>query len=663
LKRSWWGALVGAAALLLPSTAPLVAAPNWRRGQLATLVPWTVAGLAPLLGLALLRALLWPAAGGARELLGQGLLICLGGLLLVTTPRSLRAGLLIALALIVAAGWVARLESQHSWRGYAPELARLKQLEVAHGFSAVSEVKGRANAFAAYRLWALPAESSNLLVTLELRPTGGEFGWGWAWDPNRVTAPYRLARLHDDGGAFTRADSPTGPDPYLYRSYQLGQPLAGMTLRAALTLRLAEEAPAEQTPACGTLQLAEEGGRHVGAQTFCLDAAWQRVELNWQPPASASRPELVLVINDLDGRRFDIGEVSLSALGPEGWRDLSGAAPTGLALRLSVPGVAAQTVRLSPQPGWTQYRLAIQGITLAEATTARLELQVEDGSTVETRRVRVEDGRGQSLRPLPSLSRQGLWYGHPNLLGHSVAAAGLTVLSGFPAPPLAAASAALTLVALSFSGSRLALAAFAMGILLIVAAHVRGTSLRLALAAATVLALAASVAIGTRAFDRSLTTEATVILTRQEVWSVALSAWLEHPWTGIGPHRFADYWRANYLGESAEIVNHANNLWLHFAASYGLHGLLASLWLTVALLWLAWRWGRWRGLALLLPIFAMNVFDYTLFYPGVLYPLLLGLNALRRGPPADLERPLDGQPQSGDNEETRPDRLPARPIP
>ena len=117
---------------------------------------------------------------------------------------------------------------------------------------------------------------------------------------------------------------------------------------------------------------------------------------------------------------------------------------------------------------------------------------------------------------------------------------------------------------------------------------------------------------------------------RLEIWRVALQALLEHPWIGIGPD-FGSYWETAQPARRVKATTHAHNLWLAFAAAYGLPGLFAILWVTGGFLLLAWRWGRWRALALVVSILIMNLFDYTLFYSGVLFPLLLGLNALRNG--------------------------------
>ena len=77
-------------------------------------------------------------------------------------------------------------------------------------------------------------------------------------------------------------------------------------------------------------------------------------------------------------------------------------------------------------------------------------------------------------------------------------------------------------------------------------------------------------------------------------------------------------------------VTHAHNVWLEFAAAYGVLGLASVTALTLGLLALAWRGGGARALAFVVGVLVMNVFDTTLVYAGVLFPLFLALGVFRR---------------------------------
>lgn len=142
---------------------------------------------------------------------------------------------------------------------------------------------------------------------------------------------------------------------------------------------------------------------------------------------------------------------------------------------------------------------------------------------------------------------------------------------------------------------------------------------------------------------------------RREIWGTALQAFLTHPLRGLAGSGtdFPSYWLQQHPQATEARVAHAHDLWLQFAASYGVAGVVTVLVLTGGLAWLGWRRARLRGLALVGTTLALNVFDLTLFYAGVFMPLLLGLNLLRpqpaaraapagAGAAADARGPVDG---------------------
>ena len=123
---------------------------------------------------------------------------------------------------------------------------------------------------------------------------------------------------------------------------------------------------------------------------------------------------------------------------------------------------------------------------------------------------------------------------------------------------------------------------------------------------------------------------------RGDIWRAAGTAFLERPARGLGAGGFAAFWNeamgtgAAGTGAAGTAVTHAHNVWLEFAAAYGVLGLVSVTCLTLGLLVLAWRGGGARASAFVVGVLAMNVLDTTLVYAGVLFPLFLALGVFRR---------------------------------
>ena len=95
---------------------------------------------------------------------------------------------------------------------------------------------------------------------------------------------------------------------------------------------------------------------------------------------------------------------------------------------------------------------------------------------------------------------------------------------------------------------------------------------------------------------------------------------------GIPARGFRAFWQEMHP-TSQELVSHAHNLWLSLSSRYGVFGVAAALWLSVTLPMLAWRVGRWYGLALVLVLAALNTVDETLFHTTTLLLFALGLHS------------------------------------
>jgi hypothetical protein len=113
---------------------------------------------------------------------------------------------------------------------------------------------------------------------------------------------------------------------------------------------------------------------------------------------------------------------------------------------------------------------------------------------------------------------------------------------------------------------------------------------------------------------------------RLVIWQVAIRAFLEYPWTGVGFGNFPVYYQIHRPHGALEaITGHAHNLWLHLVAEGGGLALLGFLlWLGGLLGWLI-RLQAGRVLALVAVVLVLGLFDFSFFFAGVYYTLLLAL--------------------------------------
>ncbi|HYD61904.1 MAG TPA: O-antigen ligase family protein [Noviherbaspirillum sp.] len=76
---------------------------------------------------------------------------------------------------------------------------------------------------------------------------------------------------------------------------------------------------------------------------------------------------------------------------------------------------------------------------------------------------------------------------------------------------------------------------------------------------------------------------------RYEMWRTAAAVVRAHPLTGAGPEGFSKEWHSTpRTGEGVGFVE-PHNAFLYYAASYGLPGVIALIWLYAALLWTGWK--------------------------------------------------------------------------
>ncbi|CAN5905260.1 hypothetical protein BH24DEI2_BH24DEI2_03990 [soil metagenome] len=561
----------------------------------------------------------------AYELAGQ-FALALAVSALVIPVRLLRFTLVVVLAVFFVVALAGPILASHVWQD--PQALGFDDLLTNLRHNTVTTVAARS--------WNVPADAERLELSFEARLAEGTLGWDWF----RSAGDFEVTPLEEDGAAFTHVVTPQGGDPYLFRTFELAGPAGGKTFRIQLEMRSATPIPAK---ACRGIWLQTWGpGGGAACQAVALGREWRPVYLEWTAPAESESSVVRVVLNDFDGLSYDLRKVELYERSEGAWRRLEPLLQAAVSLALVWDGK-----NVEPQAGWGLLPTSAWqtfDFLLAPPAGASLRALLSVGSSqskdvaVEVRNTRLSDRRGHLVAPVPTFPRAQLWFSHPNLAAHTLLAFSLATLTTLSSPALTlvvSGGAALSVFLIRSRAAGLALVLGAGWFSLLAYPFKARSRVVLFLAAAVLLVSALTFTSSTfrsRVFFERTGTN------RPEIWRVAWQAFLEHPLTGLGPTSFSTYWQATYVGNSQEIVPHAHNLWLQFAALYGLPGLIAILWLTGGFLYLAWTWGRWRGLALVVPIFIMNLFDYTLFYSGVLFPLILGMNALRqKEPPVQAE--------------------------
>ncbi len=204
-------------------------------------------------------------------------------------------------------------------------------------------------------------------------------------------------------------------------------------------------------------------------------------------------------------------------------------------------------------------------------------------------------------------------------------------------PVLAAATTLLVLVSVSVTASRAAVGAALVTPVFLAIVWWRRSRLPLAFALSVVaLALLAALIGGAEVFEKheALVTAGHTLAFRDEAWRFAVTAWLEHPWFGVGMDNFG----LAVDPARRTLYPHAHSLYLNTLAERGLIGALPLFALLVAWALSLWRrrpalaapalgWVLWGAAAgALLVTAAVGLVNTTLHHEhGLLAVLLLGL--------------------------------------
>jgi len=588
---------------------------------------WLAAALPLLVYAALYRG----SVGAILGIVGQLGLACL--LALLPLPRRvLRWALLTALVLLVAGGVLERELSRYGWQ--TSDKAGL--------WSALRNVLHEGDMVSGYgfRNWDAAGIGAATL-TFDVRLLAGQPAWDWfRSDPGFVLEP-QPGRDYPHTRVWVPEAVPSGGQPYLMRTFDVGEPLGGRIFRVVLDLR---RAPATSTGAplvAVSSASAISSGNPIGGRDcrgvslqawsyrgggrclpVTLEGAWQRYSLSWRVPEEVDASVVRLVLSGLTDATFDVRRVRLFT--PKG--ELGPLLPQGGGVQVAWgrKPEAHSGKSFMPTPEW-------QTVTARATRTAgdilTTTLYTASGLVLETRNVAVTAPDGTPLGGAVGSTRQTIVFGDPNLAGHTLGTLGLALVSLSP-PLLGAFGGALTLLGVGLTGSRAALIGVSFGLLWLFWTQLPSGRRRLGFAVLAALAVGFVGAAwpqlsALRLFSLS------EITSRGDIWRAAWGAFVAQPGPGLGAGGFPDYWAGLHRGE---VVQHAHNLWLELAAAYGVPGLVSALGLTLSLGLVARRWGGARALALVGGVFVMNLFDTTLFYGGVIFTLALTLGAFRPRP-------------------------------
>lgn len=627
-RRYLAAAIAAVAGLYAPLGVALFALKDLAERKAAAPRSWLLLGLAFAI-LTIIGPLLRHDISTTFHLVAQGMFVALVGILVSANRRDVASGMLVALAVIAAAVSIDRVAARHTWvdttRGITvSEAAKRLFLPTSLGPDATPR----------YRSWDLTDANHGVTLHVQLRRDAGSSGWDWS----SSTQAQNLHPVSSDQGTWTRF-TPAGENPFIYRGFDLGRAIAGGTFHASVTLR------SEGTPQCGRLYLAERGARHRKGLGICPGTEWTTYDLSWTAPSTANRNEIDIILNDFHGGALDIRDPTLALRGGQAWMPLAPLSPEGVAISLSWGAGApwapdpshTRTVHVVPARSWTSYTIDVPQTDLENVSRVWARLQPERGLAVSVRQTSLTSSApGQASPRATALSRPGresLWFGAFNLAGHAILLDGLVLVAATDTLATGLIGVLLAGFGIVATGSRAAFVAGLIGfpwlLWFLLRPRLRKRFAVVAIGCGAVLALAIRFHLLGRIQIWNPSGPADPV-SRQAIWRVAWEAIREQPWTGIGGgDSFTTYWHLHEPEGLRLAVSHAHNLYLQYGAAYGIFGLIAMLAFTGALVALGWRWGRWKGLALTVPVLVLQVVDATLFYTAVLVPLVLGLNALR----------------------------------
>lgn len=617
MKR--WSAAVGAALLaLLPNigVVALTVSAFLRRDLPRDRWVWAAVLAAPLL-----LPVPFQLLGGqpAWEPLVQALVVALMVVVCAGERRALAAGLAAGLALLVGVGFLTQ--------GYRAQLLTPDSSSMAAQIRGTSHLGPRSMYWSTAKEWRIDHGVEAVQIEFDLRLAEGTPGTDWYRYHPEITIEPCGSSAGRPGGC-SRVSVPESPEAglplNLSRELDTGEALGGRTFRLSASLRSETK---QSTWGCDGLVLQENGGSFRGqCQPVVLDDTWTEYQAEWDVPEEVAGSELRVLLSNITSD-FEVAGVGVEELRDGEWHALGPLEPFGLQVSVRNPGTSRQDVKAKtfmPTQEWKRQRAVLDTSGLLEEGVLRLNFQTEGLIGLAVRDLSVRpSGSERELVPLNE-QRWSLGYGQPNLLGHSAATAGAAIAVLAAAPAVQGLGLVAALVLVLQSGSRAALVALVAFVALFVLAG-RGRRLKIVLPLAAAAAVLGVVVFAPQIAERFLSFQDGNSVPRSEIRSTAVAVLEQRPLLGLGAQSFRSFWAEENAGWANVAPSHAHNFVLQLAARYGIPGLLAGSAFLLLLARYAWQRRRVRGLLLLVPVLVMNFFDFTLFFPGVLATLLLGI--------------------------------------
>lgn len=556
--------------------------------------------------------------------LGEFAIGALAGGLLHMSNKTVVLGTILALATLLCANLGERWWAMHSWYSSTAGVVSTRSLNL---IGPIERIRGEGyDKAAATRTWSIRGTRAPLEFDFDARIVSGSLQDAWfegGIDSLVKDRQHQTISLGQD-----RPWLASSKGSRLYRLALMSESAGGRRYRIKVIL----DSVSSNRQECGYVFLAAYGTQARASTPVCLLHSPRQFSMTWSVPKRIETKRLAFGIGGFSDGGVLVRYAELQTWRNGDWHRLDHVIPNHVLAAVNWSGrPRGVDPSLYMQPGatWRSFAVAVSQSLLRPPMTVQLFLALPSDVTIETRNVRVTPGR--AVRSLTFRPRQGLWFGGFDLAAAAVVALGLVVLTLVESPWLMLLGVALMLVNVGFTGSRGAWIVGVAGSLTAIALawSTIGSSRfsRYSLPLLLILALIVGVPIAKRV--RTMEAASQGVPSRQQIWGTALSALAAHPWSGIGSKAFTAYWERDHPTEA--LVTHAHNLWLEFGASDGMPGLIAAFLMTGGLLAAAWNRGRVRGLVLVGGVLALNTVDYSLFYSGVLLPLILGLNSLDHG--------------------------------